>query len=93
MFKGVRHVSDPGNRKIELRLQQLDAAESENDWKAEVLTDGMSNRSVDFKQTVYRWSDLWSKKTGDTGTKLDARLAPHSVLMLLLTGPAKEEFK
>ena len=55
----------------------------------EVLTDGLSNRSVDFKQTVYRWSDLWSKKTGDTGTTLQARLAPHSVLMLLLTGPAK----
>jgi len=60
-----------------------------HDWKAEVLTDGLSNRSVDFKQTVYRWSDLWSKKTGDTNTKLQARLAPHSVLMLLLTGPAK----
>jgi alpha-galactosidase len=49
----------------------------------------MSNRSVDFKQTVYNWSDLWSKKTGDTSTKLEARLAPHSVLMLRLTGPAK----
>ena len=55
----------------------------------EVLTDGLSNRSVDFKQTVYRWSDLCSTKTGDTSTKLQARLAPHSVLMLLLTGPAK----
>jgi alpha-galactosidase len=32
---------------------------------------------------------LWSKKTGDTSTKLQARLAPHSVLMLLLTGPTK----
>jgi alpha-galactosidase len=51
--------------------------------------DDLSNRSVDFKQTVYRWSDLWSKKTGDTSAKLEARLAPHSVLMLLLTGPAK----
>jgi alpha-galactosidase len=46
-------------------------------------------RSVDFKQTVYSWSDLWTKKTGDTSTTLLARLAPHSVLMLLLTGPAK----
>jgi alpha-galactosidase len=60
-----------------------------HDWKAEILTDGLSNRSVDFKQIVYRWSDLWSKKTGDTSTKLQARLTPHSVLMLLLTGPAK----
>jgi len=65
------------------------ALDVRHDWKAEVLGDGMSNRSVDFKQTVYSWSDLWSKKTGDTSTKLEARLAPHSVLMLRLTGPAK----
>jgi alpha-galactosidase len=65
------------------------ALDLRHDWKAEVLGDGMSNRSVDFKQTVYNWSDLWSKKTGDTSTKLEARLAPHSVLMLRLTGPAK----
>ena len=52
-------------------------------------TSSESKRSVHFKQTVYRWSDLWSKKTGDTSAKLEARLAPHSVLMLLLTGPAK----
>jgi len=64
-------------------------ADVHHDWKKQVLTDDLSNRSVDFKQTVYRWSDLWSKKTGDTSAKLEARLAPHSVLMLLLTGPAK----
>ncbi|WP_264938600.1 glycoside hydrolase family 27 protein [Sphingomonas caeni] len=62
-----------------------------HDWKAEVLTDGLSNRSVDFKRTVYRWSDLWSTKTGDTSVNLQARLAPHSVLMLLLTGPTKPQ--
>jgi alpha-galactosidase len=60
-----------------------------HDWKKQALIDDLSKRSVDFKQTVYRWSDLWSKKTGDTSAKLDARLAPHSVLMILLTGPAK----
>jgi alpha-galactosidase len=65
------------------------AADVRHDWKKQVLTDDLSKRSVDFKQTVYRWSDLWSKNTGDTSTKLEARLAPHSVLMLLLTGPAK----
>jgi alpha-galactosidase len=65
------------------------ALDVRHDWKAEVLSDGLSNRSADFKQTVYSWSDLWSKKTGDTSTKLEARLAPHSVLMLRLTGPAK----
>ena len=26
-----------------------------------------SQRSVHFKQTVYRWPDLWSKKTGLEG--------------------------
>jgi alpha-galactosidase len=65
------------------------AADVHHDWKKQVLTDDLSNRSVDFKETVYRWSDLWSKKTGDTSATLEARLAPHSVLMLLLTGPAK----
>jgi alpha-galactosidase len=64
-------------------------ADVHHDWKKQVLIDDLSKRSVDFKQTVYRWSDLWSKKTGDTSSKLETRLAPHSVLMLLLTGPAK----
>ena len=54
-----------------------------------MLIDDLSKRSVDFKQAVYRWSDLWSKKTGDTSGKLQARLTPHSVLMLRLSGPAK----
>ena len=65
------------------------AADVHHDWKKQVLVDDLSKRSVDFKQAVYRWSDLWSKKTGDTSGKLEARLAPHSVLMLRLTGPAK----
>jgi alpha-galactosidase len=65
------------------------AVDVHHDWKAHFLTDDLSKRSVDFRQAVYRWSDLWSKKTGDTSTTLQARLAPHSVLMLLLTGPAK----
>ncbi|HTN39757.1 MAG TPA: glycoside hydrolase family 27 protein, partial [Asticcacaulis sp.] len=60
-----------------------------HDWKKQVLTDDLSKRSIDFKQTVYRWSDVWTKKTGDTSTTLQARLAPHSVLMLRLTAPAK----
>ena len=64
-------------------------ADVHHDWKKQVLTDDLSKRSVDFKQTVYGWSDLWSNKTGDTSSTLEARLAPHSVLMLLLTGPAK----
>lgn len=64
-------------------------ADVRHDWKKQVLVDDLSKRSVDFKQAVYRWSDLWSKKTGDTSGKLEARLAPHSVLMLRLTGPAK----
>jgi alpha-galactosidase len=64
-------------------------ADLHHDWKKQVLIDDLSQRSVDFKQTVYRWSDLWSKKTGDTSSKLEARVAPHSVLMLRLTGPAK----
>jgi alpha-galactosidase len=65
------------------------ATDVHHDWMKQVLVDDMSQRSVDFKQTVYRWSDLWSKKTGDTSAKLDARLAPHSVLILLLSDPAK----
>jgi alpha-galactosidase len=65
------------------------AVDVSHDWKKQILTDDLSKRSVDFKQNVYGWSDLWSKKTGDTSTTLQARLAPHSVLMLRLTGPAK----
>ena len=65
------------------------AADVRHDWKAHALTDDLSKRSADFKNTRYRWSDLWGKRTGDTSAKLEARLAPHSVLMLLLSGPAK----
>ena len=37
-------------------------ADVHHDWKKQVLIDDLSNRSVDFKQTVYRWSDLWSRR-------------------------------
>jgi len=80
---------DGGQWALMFLNRSTQAIDVHHDWKAQVLTDDLSKRSVDFKQAVYRWSDLWTKNTGDTSTTLQARLAPHSVLMLLLTGPAK----
>lgn len=54
------------------------------DWKKHRIGDDLSKREVDFKKTVYSWTEVWSGKSGDTGSKLESKLAPHSVLLLRL---------
>jgi alpha-galactosidase len=56
------------------------AASISYDWKAHQLSDDLSKREADFKQTVYSWRDIWGGKSGDTSRKLDAKVAPHSAL-------------
>lgn len=60
------------------------AASISYDWKAHQLSDDLSKREADFKQTVYHWRDIWGGKSGDTSKKLEARVAPHSALLLHL---------
>jgi alpha-galactosidase len=54
------------------------------DWKANFVSDELSKREVDFKKAVYGWRDIWGGKSGDTSKKLEASVAPHSVLLLRL---------
>lgn len=54
------------------------------DWKAHSISDDLSKRELDFKKAVYNWREIWGGKSGDTSRKLDAKLAPHSVLLLRL---------
>ncbi|WP_229211663.1 MULTISPECIES: glycoside hydrolase family 27 protein [unclassified Duganella] len=54
------------------------------DWKRHHISDDLSKREADFNKAVYGWTDVWSGKSGDTGNKLDGKLAPHSVLLLRL---------
>ncbi len=48
------------------------------------LEDDFSKRVVDFNKIPHQWTDLWSKKTGNTLKPLKTEIAPHSVLMLRL---------
>jgi len=54
------------------------------DWKANLVSDELSKREVDFKKSAYSWHDIWGGKSGDTSKKLEASVAPHSVLLLRL---------
>jgi len=54
------------------------------DWKAHSISDELTKREIDFHKTVYNWSDIWGGKSGDTTRKLEAKVAPHSVLLLHL---------
>ncbi|MES2162648.1 MAG: glycoside hydrolase family 27 protein [Pseudomonadota bacterium] len=60
------------------------AATVSYDWKKHVIGDDLSKREADFKKTVYSWTEIWSGKSGDTGKKLESKLAPHSALLLRL---------
>jgi alpha-galactosidase len=55
------------------------------DWKAHSINDDVSKRELDFRQADYKWREVWSGKTGDTSRKLDAKVAPHSALVLRLS--------
>ena len=60
------------------------AADISYDWKAHSISDELTKREIDFHKTVYNWSDIWGGKSGDTTRKLEAKVAPHSVLLLRL---------
>ncbi|SFU93536.1 glycoside hydrolase family 27 protein [Pseudoduganella namucuonensis] len=60
------------------------AIDYRHDWREHPIGDDVSKRSAEFGKTTYRWSDVWGKRTGDTSTKLETRIAPRSALVLRL---------
>ena len=55
-------------------------------WQDELITDTLSNQTMDAKKINYQLRDLWKKaKTGDTRKPLKAAIVPHNVLMFKLT--------
>jgi alpha-galactosidase len=55
------------------------------DWKAQKVSDELSQRDASFDKTVYGIRDLWTKKDlGTTEKPLNAELPGHDVLMLRL---------
>jgi alpha-galactosidase len=54
------------------------------DWQQNVIADDLSKREVDFKKGVWQWTDAWTGKRGDTGSRLEATVPAHGVLLLRL---------
>ena len=54
------------------------------DWNKHKISDDLSKREFELKKSVYQWTDVYSKKTGDTAKPLELNLAPHSVVLLRL---------
>lgn len=55
------------------------------DWSAHSISDDVSGRTLNTKETVYRIRDLWrTKDLKTTKSKLSADIASHDVLMLRL---------
>lgn len=56
------------------------------DWKANPVRDTVSRTSIDFNNTTYKLTDVWTKKASGTTVKpLIAIIPPHDVLLLRLT--------
>jgi alpha-galactosidase len=54
------------------------------DWKQHQIGDDLSKREVDFNKAAYRWIDVWTGKTGDTGRPLEMNVPAHGVVLLRL---------
>jgi alpha-galactosidase len=54
------------------------------DWNSHSLSDRLSNSSVNFGQTRYRFTELWTGETGDTGKPYAMTVPAHGVVMLRL---------
>jgi alpha-galactosidase len=55
------------------------------DWQRHHVADDLSKREIDFGKAVYRWTDAWTGKAGDTGAPLVLEIPPHSAVLLRLT--------
>jgi len=68
-------------------LNRADAPESVTfNWKAENVTDDISNRTLDAAKTTYKIKDLWSKaKLGTTATPFNGEVPAHGVIVLRLS--------
>lgn len=56
----------------------------EYDWLKHQVSDDLSKREIDFHQSSYNWTELWTKASGDTKQNFKAKLLPHSVALLKL---------
>ncbi len=55
------------------------------EWSKNVITDDLSQRTLNTNETVYRVRDLWRKKfVGDTKQHMSGELASHDVIVLRL---------
>jgi alpha-galactosidase len=54
------------------------------DWKQHQIGDDLSKREVDFNKAAYRWHEVWTGKTGDTGRPLEMNVPAHGVVLLRL---------
>ena len=56
------------------------------DWKNQIITDTVSNQTLDTKNNNYHLRDLWKKQdVGDTRKPFKAKIGVHDVVMLKLT--------
>jgi alpha-galactosidase len=79
----ARPLAD-GNWAMMILNRGEQAANISYDWQKHSVSDDLSKREADFKKTVFAWTDVWGGKSGDTSKKLEAKVAPHSVLFLRL---------
>jgi alpha-galactosidase len=54
------------------------------DWSSHSISDRLSNSSVNFGQTRYRFTELWTGETGDTAKPYAMTVPAHGVVMLHL---------
>jgi alpha-galactosidase len=55
-------------------------------WKDQIITDTVSNETLDAKNNNYHLRDLWKKQdVGDTRKPFKATIGVHDVVMLKLT--------
>lgn len=55
------------------------------DWKSEVVTDTLFNKTLDAKNTTYKILNIWTGKQSDTKKPLSAKLESHDVILLRLS--------
>jgi alpha-galactosidase len=54
------------------------------DWASHSISDRLSDNSVNFGQTRYRFTELWTGETGDTAKPYSMAVPAHGVVMLRL---------
>ena len=54
------------------------------DWASHSIADRLSDSRVDFGQTRYRFTELWTGETGDTAQPYAMTVPAHGVVMVRL---------